>query len=223
MKLTCSAFVIVHKNAEFLRKAVESMTAQTRRPEQFSSVVTDDLEETARTAREFLSLKGGGVDSVFCTAAPLTCAGSKNRAASLTTTDAFFTLDADDYLDPRFIECCLGRMELSSADVVGCDYRLQFPDGHFEAAALPGIQGVYQANPLPSCSIIRTSAYRRVWGGFRDMLYDDWAMWITLSRMSCKLERVPESLFTYVRHAGALTQPHKHGLAMRQLREMHLL
>ena len=40
-----------------------------------------------------------------------------------------------------------------------------------------------------------------------------------MHRLGCRLERIDEPLFTYVRHAAALTQPEKHDQAMRELHD----
>ena len=219
MNPTLSAFIICHGNAGFLRTSVASMAAQLQHPTAIRILVTDASQETLAAASEL-----GREFSFPITASEqsLTCAGSKNFAASLTVTDAFFTLDADDCLEPGFVKNCLDHMKATAADVVGCDYWLQSVSGTRFRAGLPPVGEVAWVNPLPCCSLIRKSAYDRT-AGFRNILYDDWAMWLELTRLGCRLRRVPEFLFTYVRHAGALTQPNKHDLAMQQLQATGLL
>ena len=219
MNLALFAFIICHGNAGFLRRAAESLAAQTRQPTARIILCTDAAKETEAAAQIVSDATGIGVIGL---SESLSCAGSKNYAASLVTIDCFFTLDADDYLEPRFVEKCIAHMEKSGADVVGCDYWVQRVDGPRFQADLPPIDGVRQANPLPCCSIIRTAAFRRT-SGFPDILYDDWAIWLELTRLGCFLDRVPEPLFTFVRHPGAQAQPEKHEMGMRQLREARLL
>lgn len=216
---TLSAFIICHKNVSFLLKAAKSLANQTREPSHSTILVTDHGFTNEDLVRDVSQLCGIPVEY---SPTSLTCAGSKNYAASHSMSSAFFTLDADDYLEPEFVEKCFGRLEESGADAVGCAYWQETPSGTKTSVDLPTIPNIKKANPLPSCSIISKAAYLKT-PGFLDILYDDWAMWMRLSLLGCKLERLDNHLFTYVRHPGALTQPEKHDLAMQQLESSGLL
>jgi len=212
--------VLVHKNVDLFPLAAKSLAQQTRLPDKIEILVTDTLPET-RIAADAICASYGLPMSKASTV-KLSCAESKNWAFSLAQTDAVATWDADDGWEPTFVEKCVGHMEATGADVVGCNYWQQPPSGPLWRVDLPSFANISQGNPLPSCSVMRVAAHKAA-DGYRNILYDDWAMWLTLTRMGFKLERVPEYLFTYVRHGAALTQPSNHELAMQQLRELELL
>jgi len=210
--LSVTAFILVHENAGFLEKSARSIAAQTRRPNRCVILVTDTLPETQQAAERWAAEIG---TECFASHESLTCAGSKNWAATIALTDVFFTLDADDYLLPDFLRLCIESMEQSGADVTGCEYYQQ-RDGVIYLNPLAPLSDLYSGNPLPSCSLIRTASFWKT-RGYRDLLYDDWALWIALHRLDCRLERIAERLMVYVRHGAALTQPEKHDYAMQQL------
>jgi hypothetical protein len=212
MSLSLTALILCHRNASFLAKAAGSLGAQTVRPNRVMILATDALPGTASIVKHEASRISA---EIHVTERALNCADSKNLAAELAESDAFFILDADDYLAPQFVEACLGGMEQTGADVVGCDY-FQEQDGRTCRAVLVPVRDVRTANPLPACSLVRKAAFVRT-RGYRELLYDDWALWITLAYLGCRLERVPQPLFYYVRHPAAKTQPGKHLQAMRQI------
>ena len=218
MSMSVAAFILCHKNCQFLPLSASSLCMQTRRPDQWAVLKTDCVRETDDQARRIAADRG---IPFICTDRPLTCAASKNYAAGLVATDTFFILDADDILDAEFVRACAWRLERNESDVCGCTY-LQRANGVTMGADIVPVSHVKRGNPLPSCSLIRKSAYDRS-GGFREVYYDDWAMWLTLAKLGFKLDRVEQRLMVYVRHAGALTQPERDAFSRQQLVDLGLL
>ena len=115
--------------------------------------------------------------------------------------NCFFTLDADDYLEPRFVEKCIAQYgRRSGTDVsVRFDYWVQRVDGPRFQADLPPMDPV-SARPTP-CRAARSSA-QPLFEELRDsrtFFLIDWAIWLELTKNSAIfLDRVPEPLFTLV-------------------------
>ena len=224
MRLT--AFVLCHRLEQYLDRAVASITTQTRKPDRIVLVGTDCRAETAR-AFNYWTGRGLGIEAVYSDR-PLTCAQSKNFCGTVSKTsygsgtcieDAFFILDADDWILPQFINRCFGYLEGTNAAAVGCDY--QVVDAHKGVrnsdANSPWRADITKCNPLPCVSIVRLSAYLAV-GGYREnLVFEDWAFWIDLTAAGFKLYRFPHILFNHCRHASNLTNGTDNNHGVREI------
>jgi cellulose synthase/poly-beta-1,6-N-acetylglucosamine synthase-like glycosyltransferase len=210
MKVT--AFILSHKLEQYLDRAVGSVVTQTRLPDEIVLVGTDCRTETYDAMRHWEQhrLK----PRLLFSDKPLTCMQSKNFCSrfngsgdiSHPNTEAFFILDADDWLMPHFIERCFGYMEGSNAAAVGCDYQV-IERGIVTPAVTNTIRldQIGTRNPLPAVSIVRRSAFESVGGYREDFTFEDWACWIDLTRAGYRLFRYPQILFNHNRHATNLT------------------
>lgn len=219
-----TAFVICHKLERYVDRALASLAVQTRLPDRIVAVGTDCRTETADALRRW---SDRGVEVVF-SPKPLKCWESKNfcgdcainlRTSAIRVEDrAFFTLDADDWVFPRFVELAAGYMEVSGCDVVGCDYCTLFADGRLLPAGAnrTPIDDIAKANPLPCCSLIRASAFHKA-GGYEPLLFEDWGLWLKLHALGARLFRYPLPLFCYVRHDSNITNTVRFDEALGQI------
>lgn len=208
-----TAFVICHRLEHLVDRAVGSLRAQSVKPDRIILVGTDCRPETRAAFAHWAMAR---VETIYSERA-LTCAESKNFCGEYATNmqcgahrvedRAFFTLDADDYVHPRYVEHCFGHMQQSGADVVGCDYLIDDRHGWLRPASAnqTPIDRIAERNPLPACSIIRLSAWRESGGYDGSLKYEDWALWLTLYCKGFRLYRYPMNLFTYVQHGNNLT------------------
>lgn len=213
------AFVICHKLERFLDRAVASVLLQTRRPDRIVLVGTDCREETHAAFHRWRD----DAEQIY-SHAPMSFHESKNFAAAhLAGGDdcAFMTLDADDYLLPHMVERCLQHMELTGAAAVGCDYWVQDANSFIHPSGVNSVPmgEILTRNPLPCCSIIRTAAFRAV-GGYRAMMYEDWALWLTLAARGYEIARYPQPLFVHCRHESNVTNGLNTILARRKIAEL---
>lgn len=201
----CTAFIICHKLERFLDRAVASVMLQSRKPDAIWLIGTDGREETSEAFQRWPELLWAFSDK------KLSCPESKNYCYDLLPhyegDSAFFTLDADDNINPCFVERILGHMEASGADVIGCDYEHLLPDGVVKPSITNSIaiSDIYNHNPLPSCSIIRASAFAEFGPYKTDIIWEDWALWAKMHAGGAKLFRFPQVLFTYCRHGTNLS------------------
>lgn len=198
MKLT--TIIICHKLERYVDMAVASVLNQTRRPDRVIVLITDCRQESFDAVMHWNDKKDR-VD-VIASSKPLTCAQSKNYGASLVKTDCFNTLDADDWLHPHFTQKLMFLMENGSDVVAGCDYRVIEPDGFTGDANAndTDMADIVKRNPLPSCSIVRTDAFRAMDGYDESYIWEDWQLWLKLWYSGMAMCRYPWPLFFYRRH-----------------------
>lgn len=219
MKLT--AVVITHKLEQYVHRAIASVLTQTRRPDRIILLGTDCRAETLDALMRWEGLPGV---EIHVTQKPLTCAASKNYAASVLymEDEAFFTLDADDWISPHYVEKCMGAMEAGGYAVVGCDYQVINPYGYMAQASAnkADIADVVNLNPLPSCSIIRRSAFEEMGGYDESFAFEDWGLWLRLWQSGAKMSRYPLTMFTYLKHATNKSKGDDLFLARQQIADL---
>lgn len=224
-----TAVVICHKLEHLVDRAIASIVTQTRQPDELILLGTDCRQETvdalAHWDRRPVRAKGMAV-FVEHAPEPLTCTQSKNYAAAHLPewTDAFFTLDADDWIHPNFIHKLMWFMEHAKRppDVVGCDYQTMDVEGFVRPSAYNNspIDDLVKYNVLPSCSIIRKQAFLDVGPYDEELIFEDWGMWARMYAAGKHLARYPQTLFTYMRHATNKTNTDNAALANEQIKAL---
>lgn len=127
---------------------------------------------------------------------------------------AFLPLDADDWIEPTYIEKTLPLLD-AGADVVVTGLQ---EHGERTGRYLPGcdlglegltVEAERMSNRLFYCSLFRTSLLRDA-GGYNGRMingYEDWDLWIDLMQRGANLAAVNEPLFNYrTRADGMLAQ-----------------
>lgn len=201
-----TAFVLCHKLEKYVPRAMASLLTQTRSADKIVLVSTGggidiyELFEKYKDEAEELE-----------SSRPLSCPASKKfighswflpSTPANDTEEAFFILDADDWLMPAFIQQTAGYMEATKIDVVGCDYLVVHANGKCEPSSvnLRSEADIRAINPLPAVSLVNLAAYREV-GGYRDdIILEDWALWIAMVQAGKKIKRFPQILFNHFRH-----------------------
>lgn len=118
----------------------------------------------------------------------------------------FIPLDADDWLDPQYIEKTLPLLS-NGTDVVLTGLREHGPtrnksykpgyDMHFSEVSATLMLSTF--NRFFYCSLFRTETLRKV-GGYNGRMvlgFEDWDLWIDLLRRGAKFRAVDEPLFNY--------------------------
>ena len=127
----------------------------------------------------------------------------RNWGISESTGDYYICLDADDFLQPNFIEECLKEMKgdvqivYSNYKVFGdaefnCDY------GEFSSEKLKEFQ------TIPSCCALIDRHVFELTGGFDPTAHwEDWEFWLRCDKLGFNFKRVDKFLFNYRRHKGS--------------------
>ena len=126
---------------------------------------------------------------------------------------AILPLDADDWLEPTFIEKTLPLLD-AGADVVFTGLQ---EHGERTGTYMPGcdlgldgltVEAERLSNRLFYCSLIRTSLLKEAggWNGRMINGYEDWDLWIDLMQRGAKLAGVNEPLFNYRTRKDSMLQ-----------------
>jgi glycosyltransferase involved in cell wall biosynthesis len=223
----CAASVAVvipcYNHGRFLQETLASVRAQTHPVAQ--TIVVDDGSSEEETHGVLAQIERDGVCVIRQENAGLSAA--RNAGVRATDTDFFVPLDADDKLDPRFIERLLPP--LLSDPGLGYSYgHVKFFDADGGGWDCPEYdpRKLLIENLSVATAVIRRRAFDEVGGYSRDMVYgfEDWDFWIALLSLGYRGRCTPEPLFHYRKHAGgsmlAETQKRR-GEMVRQMIEHH--
>jgi glycosyltransferase involved in cell wall biosynthesis len=172
-----TAIVPMHRSGELALHAVRSIAAQTLRPSRI--LVVDDAsgDDSAAIVRA-AGIPGVEVLELESNRGP---GGARNAGAEAASTEWLAFLDADDVWEPTFLEEVTGAIRTFGADfgaaggvrdMVHTNTIVRIVDGPQEAMDLTdGFWRVARRfSPIvPSCAVIRRSAFMRVGGFPEDM------------------------------------------------------
>lgn len=192
-----------YNQVDYLRDALDSVWAQTVQP--LEVIVIDDGSDYP------ISWSDSRLRVVRVTNRGLPSA--RNVGLMLAKGDAFLPLDADDWLDPQYIEKTLPL--LADADVVLTGLQEHGPPPRNQAYK-PGYDRpwaqvtrellLHDYNRFFYCSLFRTSLLREV-GGYNGRMihgYEDWDMWIDLLGRGVRFAAVDDPLFNYRTRADSM-------------------
>jgi GT2 family glycosyltransferase len=116
----------------------------------------------------------------------------RNRAASKLDTDWLIFLDADDELDPLYIEKMLeGEGDIRQPSTLGF-----YPDGHEdEYPVLIPEKNLLDGNYIVIGAMCRRDIFKKV-QGFRELsLYEDWDLWLRMQEVGATIGKCPEAIY----------------------------
>lgn len=194
------AVIIPNLNyGRFLGRALESVRKQTVQP---AEVVVVDGRSSDSSFDVAMAYGARWIE-----AEPRGMANARNVGIAETDCEYILPLDADDWIDPTFIEKCLAEFNASSRlkafpslGVVGT--QLCWPNGTIQGPKPPfTMERFLEGNLLFTCSIFRRKCWKEVGGYCEDReLYEDWHFWASIVAKEWKIWTVPEPLFHYCPH-----------------------
>lgn len=187
----------------FLREALDSILAQTVLPSQI--IIADDAstDETPAIAAEYMKDNRTRI-SVITNKTRQGTIANENQAASQVDTPWLFFLDADDKIDPTYIEKALKVIEAESDKlmVVYSDMRkFGLWEGDWICSNWDR-EALRQGNYINGHSFLRKDLFDRV-GGLKDNgHFEDHWMWCEMMDLDPAFYgvRIPETLVWYRRH-----------------------
>lgn len=206
-----SIVVANYNYARYLGEALESALAQTHR--QVEVIVVDDgstddsLAVAGRYPVRILAEEHFGVGA------------ARNRGAVAASGVFLMFLDADDRLEPTYVEACLAALQAAPFSVAyaytamqsfGLEERL-FPSQPFDPKAL------LQGNYIHASALIRSEVFKAA-GGFDPtwaLGYEDYELWVRLFADGFHGVLVPEPLLLHRRHG-----PSRNSLTASDIRKI---
>lgn len=193
-----SVIIPCFNQAEYLDESLGSVLAQTVLP--LEVLVIDDGSDVPVTAATHPSV----VIRVI-RVANRGLPSARNVGLMNAHGHAFLPLDADDWLEPTYIEKTLPLLD-AGADVVltGLQEVGELRNGLYMPGCDLGLERLTVeaerlSNRLFYCSLFRTELLRSV-GGYNGRMihgYEDWDLWVDLMQRGAKLTAVNEHLFNY--------------------------
>ncbi|MEB3047716.1 trifunctional glycosyltransferase/class I SAM-dependent methyltransferase/polysaccharide deacetylase [Rhizobium mulingense] len=207
------SFLIPAYNAEdTLAAALASLQRQTR--PNWQAVVVDD-GSSDRTWERLEAIAAADSRIVAARQANAGAAASRNHAARLAAAPLLCMLDADDWLDPTFIETMLPIAEdRSPPGIAYCSYRRVAPDGRLmpveQAPVLAGDAARREFSSFCALAIhtvvFPKSLFERV-GGMDESLQtcEEWDLWLRMAFAGAEFRRVDACLAFYRMKPGSLS------------------
>lgn len=136
---------------------------------------------------------------------------ARNDAAAHATGEWLCFLDADDTLDPRYLEDMF-----KVADGLDGPWLLQpstlgvYPDGSTddEPVLIPAQVSILTSNWMVIGTLVRRDQFLEV-GGFRDLpALEDWDLWIRCVQAGAQLATVPDAIYRVGVNPGSRNQNH---------------
>lgn len=184
-----SVVISYYNKAEYVREALDSVWAQTYK--NFEVVFVDD---------------GSPIEYGHDCFHPIRCvnisnrgqSGARNAGVLNSTGDFILPLDADDWIEPTYLEKTVPLCTENGVGLVSTDMaRFGLVNGILPARPLT-IAEEKNYNEIPCCSLIKREAFLQA-GGYNSRVdgYEDWNLWIDILKRGWKHRVVNEPLFHY--------------------------
>jgi glycosyltransferase involved in cell wall biosynthesis len=188
----------------FLEDALVSVFCQTRTD--FEVVVVDDGSTEADTKEVLKRLDWPRVRVIHQPNRGLPAA--RNTGIAAARGRFVVPLDADDELQPAFLERMLGALEADPGAAYAHCWAELFGDVAYVWATRPfNPYGELLSNSVVGCVALRRAAWDSVGGYDESMLAgnEDWELWIRLMAAGWGQVQVPEPLFRYRKHGVSMS------------------
>jgi len=199
----CSVVIPCFNQAQYLGRSLDSVLAQTR-PALEVIVVDDGSTADVHWSGEQVAARDGGETTLrHYRVSNRGLPNARNVGLMLARGEAFLPLDADDWLEPTFLERTLPL--LADADVVHVGLQEHGPrtgtymPGLYMPLSQLTVEVERVSNHLAYCALFRTRLLREV-GGYNGRMvcgFEDWDLWIDLMQRGVRFAAVEEVLFNY--------------------------
>lgn len=133
-------------------------------------------------------------------------------------------LDADDKLQPTYLEECVSKMEIENLDLCGTWTQLfGEEDSVWETQDL-NIEVIKDVNTIPCASVFTKKIWKKA-GGYNPKVhgYEDWDLWISIAERGGKGKIIPKPLFLYRKHGTSMLDDavERHNELIKEIRKAH--
>jgi len=200
--------------AQFVGQAIESIQKQTYGVHEII-VIDDGSHDNSKAviSKYDVTLKCVSNGGVAC---------ARNEGAVMATGDYLIFMDADDEIEPMYIQRCVE--ELGDNQIVYTDIRF-FGDTDFVNAQPDySLEEMRKWQVVPStCALIDRHCWELVGGFDNTEHYEDWGFWLRCAKAGFNFKHIKEPLFKYRKHGSSridLLDKNK-AYGFKQLRERY--
>lgn len=198
-----SVIIPCYNQAEFVKEAIASALAQTYK--NIEMVIIND--GSSDNSSEVINSAIKGLDNVIFidNKDNQGVVRSRNMAISASGGEYILPLDADDTIEPTYVEKAVNVLENSPQ--IGIVYsKARFFGAVNGAWKLPEFN---KENILFQNCIFCSALYRKVdfykAGGYKEYMkngFEDWDLWLSFLELGVEVHRIDEVLFNYRQHLG---------------------
>ncbi|MEW6659546.1 MAG: glycosyltransferase [Thermodesulfobacteriota bacterium] len=205
---TVSVIIPCYNYARYLPEALHSVLAQTY--QDFEVIIVNDgsTDDTAAVARQLVEDHPQYRIRLINQKNTGQPAFPRNRGVTASKGKYILFLDADDLIEPTFMEECLRVLHTDPSIAIAYTDRLDF-DG-VDQVVLAGdynFSRLKYANHISYCALFRREVWDAV-GGIRTNVkaVEDWDFWVAAGAKGFLGRRIPKPLFKYRRHDTGIFQ-----------------
>lgn len=211
---TCGVSVIVpcHNYAQFVTQALDSVLAQTRQPEDIIVIDDASTDNSREVIQNYIQAHPRGRIELISNAKNLDLCETQNVGIRAATQEHIICLDADDMIEPAYIETLHEAMLADrSLGVAYSGVRVLREGQIYEPPDFPAFNWEWMATPndppltcIPKPAMFRRAMWKRC-GGFQQTYRagEDVDFWMRGLATGFDARKVtPERLFTYRVHGA---------------------
>lgn len=192
-----SCVIPLYNQAQFVAQTIESVLAQTYKDIEVIVVNDGSTDESRLVALRYpvrvIDQSNKGL------------AGARNAGIMNARGDYILPLDADDWIEPDYLEKTVPLAMTRTVGVVATDFTTFGEDNQYIHTVQPTLAQEMCANYIPVCSLIKKAAILET-GGYNQRCekYEDWNMWIDLMKRGWHFTVLNEPLFHYRVRKGSM-------------------
>jgi len=192
-----SVVIPCYNMGEFIEETIASVKSQTFRS--FEIIVVDDGSDDTKTVACLDRLASDGAVLLYRTSNK-GVASARNHGIQKACGTFILPLDADDLIEPNFLEKAIRAFEDRPETAIVCCDAMMF-GGLSGLRCLPEFsrERLLSENLLFAASLFRKSDWLAVGGYATAMKYgwEDWDFWIAMTKRGAVIVKIPEPLLKY--------------------------
>jgi glycosyltransferase involved in cell wall biosynthesis len=194
-----SIVIPCYNQAHYLPDAIESSLSQTYKEIEVIVVNDGSHDSTSDVAKRYKGVKLIEKENGHLSSA-------RNAGIKAATGQYILPLDADDMIEPEFIEKTIPY--LKDYDIVSTWLKTFGTENRTWGSSVlePKYQHFRQKNHINCCSLFKKSMWKTVKGydEFMKEGFEDWDFWRRCTRLGYKVRIVPKYLFLYRKHGRSM-------------------
>jgi glycosyltransferase involved in cell wall biosynthesis len=197
MAKTISVVIPLYAYAQYLAEAIESVLAQTVKPDEIICVSDGAIDNSVEIAKKYpvkiIEKKNGGL------------ASARNAGIREATSEFVMSFDSDDIMRPNCIE---EHMKLADKNtVVTCALMAFGSEAYTARPEVASYELLMKRNVIYSNSVFPKNLWEKV-GGFDENMklgLEDWEFWIRCAKAGAKFVTSDEVCLLWRRHPQAMS------------------